>query len=523
MTPTTPVAISSPPTTTVMTSPTATTAPAVTTTLNTTGQPSVGSQPEAKKEEPEPVRANVRRTLHELLDQRAKQDTEINMTSTEIDTLSVEIEEELYNYFKDTGAKYKSKYRSLVFNIKDPKNLTLYKKILGKSISPGQLVRLTPEELASQELAQWREKEAKHQLEIIKKNELDLIHQAKTVVLKSRKGEEVIETKNHKANISELESALNRTAEDYEVQEKNSTCVKGEMKVDSELLKLEEKLKTREKEERRKNDSRKKSDRKADRKHDRGRSRSRKNSGRSRRSHSHRSHSKRSPSEKHSSRHHKKVVKEEEEEREEPNIKTEVKTEDVVDNPAEVKVEDCAVEEDSSSNSSDREPSSTVTINTPPYIDAEEEEQQPTPVWKGTLNMTEVTKLFTKAFEVSGSCEDLGEELSEHLECVGRIQPESVWDYVSRMKKAGTKNIIVVRFASESHQEKMNYLALYSYLNSRNRMAVIGNVSKTIKDFYVLPLASHSPIPQVLLPLDGPGFEDYRPHLLLGIIIRSRK
>jgi hypothetical protein len=29
-----------------------------------------------------------------------------------------------------------------------------------------------------------------------------------------------------------------------------------------------------------------------------------------------------------------------------------------------------------------------------------------------------------------------------------------------------------------------------------------------------MPLASHNPVPQVVLQLNGPGFEDYRPHLL---------
>lgn len=135
----------------------------------------------------------------------------------QVKELAVSIEEEMFSYFKDTGTKYKAKYRSLVFNIKDPKNLTLYKKILEKSINAEQLIRLSPEELASQELAQWREREAKHQLEIIKKNELDLIQQAKTVVLKSRKGEEVIETK--PVNIKEIESVLNRTSQDWELED----------------------------------------------------------------------------------------------------------------------------------------------------------------------------------------------------------------------------------------------------------------------------------------------------------------
>ena len=91
------------------------------------------------------------------------------------------------------------------------------------------------------------------------------------------------------------------------------------------------------------------------------------------------------------------------------------------------------------------------------------------------------------------------------------------------MKKSGTKEILVIRLTAANDEEKIPYIALYTYLNIRNRLGVVGNVSKMIKDFYIMPLASHNPVPQVLLPLDGPGFEDYRPHLLLGILVRARR
>lgn len=38
----------------------------------------------------------------------------------------------------------------------------LFRKILNGHIKPGELVKMTPEELASKELARWREFEAKH-------------------------------------------------------------------------------------------------------------------------------------------------------------------------------------------------------------------------------------------------------------------------------------------------------------------------------------------------------------------------
>ena len=43
----------------------------------------------------------------------------------------------------------------------------MFKKILAGDISTKQLVRMTPEQLASEELAEWREKTIKKELEMI--------------------------------------------------------------------------------------------------------------------------------------------------------------------------------------------------------------------------------------------------------------------------------------------------------------------------------------------------------------------
>lgn len=91
--------------------------------------------------------------------------------------MATQIEAELFGMIKDT-AKYKTKYRSLHFNIKEPQN-TLFKRLVEKSLSPYELVRLTPEELACTELAQWREREAKHEIDMIKKTELENLTQTK--------------------------------------------------------------------------------------------------------------------------------------------------------------------------------------------------------------------------------------------------------------------------------------------------------------------------------------------------------
>ncbi|XP_071520368.1 uncharacterized protein [Panulirus ornatus] len=147
---------------------------------------------------------------------------------------------------------------------------------------------------------------------------------------------------------------------------------------------------------------------------------------------------------------------------------------------------------------------------------------EPLNVWKGVIHMPDVAKFYASAFEVSGKAKFLPDDVPNSIEVVGRIAPDTVWNYIAQMKKSGSKEILVVRFQPANEEEKVSYIALYSYLSSKKRYAVIGNCEKSVKDFYVVPLASHQPIPQVLLPLDGPGFEEHRAHMLIGVIVRAK-
>lgn len=88
----------------------------------------------------EPIRDNVRKALQEQLAIRMAENTGPKFTDSEIKQFAYDTEFELHELFKDVGMKYKAKYRSLMFNIKDRKNLTLWEKICDKSISPRQLV-----------------------------------------------------------------------------------------------------------------------------------------------------------------------------------------------------------------------------------------------------------------------------------------------------------------------------------------------------------------------------------------------
>ena len=67
------------------------------------------------------------------------------------------------------------------------------------------------------------------------------------------------------------------------------------------------------------------------------------------------------------------------------------------------------------------------------------------------------------------------------------------------------QEVCVIRYEASSDDEKLSYVSLYSYFYSRKRCGVVSNCYTCVKDMYLVPLASHQPIPPELLPFDGPG------------------
>ncbi|XP_011141994.1 uncharacterized protein LOC105184732 isoform X3 [Harpegnathos saltator] len=551
-----------------------------------------------KRPETEPIRLNIRKSLTELLSSRIKETEDLKLTDEEIADLAFNIELEMYKYFKDTGAKYKAKYRSLVFNIKDTKNLTLFRKIADRSLTPDAVVRLSPDEMASQELAEWREKETKHQLEMIKKNELDLMAQAKSIVVKTHKGEQIIENDggidhvDPKTSVQDIVTALNSgdsissTVDDMDKdkdkddrsksrtdakkskngmderrkkdkergRERDSNRSKGKDRRERSRSRHRhsrdrDRSKTRDKSKEQKSGRGKESKREKDKERDkdkvreRNKDRDRKDSrerGRQNERDRHKMGNDGRMRNRSTSRESKDIDKREDERKMEK--KKEVSPPPTAEKPIEdrlwrhVEDETTNTIDGNDSDVSDREPSSTVTIKTPdineePERDKEQETETRTEVlkgtsqtvWRGFVNMVDVAKFFITAQEVSGNAKDLMDDLPDTVDVVGRISHDTVWDYISKMKRTGSKEILIIRLTAANDEEKIPYITLYSYLNSRSRLGVVGNVSKNIKDFYIMPFSSQSTIPPVLLPLIGPGFEEHRPHLLLGIIVRNRK
>ena len=98
-------------------------------------------------------------------------------TKEQVEKLANQIEEDLFSLHNEITLKYKNKYRSLLFNLRDSKNQVslvddgtvlivllfkgLFQKVVRGRLETKELVTLSSEQLASEELTQWRQQEIK--------------------------------------------------------------------------------------------------------------------------------------------------------------------------------------------------------------------------------------------------------------------------------------------------------------------------------------------------------------------------
>ncbi|XP_067288052.1 death-inducer obliterator 1 isoform X2 [Pseudorasbora parva] len=131
-------------------------------------KPTLPAAPAAPPQPPpnNQMRSNIRRSLTDILYKRVSDSDDLSMSESEVGKLAVSIEKEMFNLYLNTDNKYKNKYRSLMFNLKDPKNKGLFYRVVGGEISPFRLVRLSPDELLSKEMSDWRKSEVSESLEI---------------------------------------------------------------------------------------------------------------------------------------------------------------------------------------------------------------------------------------------------------------------------------------------------------------------------------------------------------------------
>uniref|UniRef100_A0A8D2LZ75 PHD finger protein 3 n=1 Tax=Varanus komodoensis TaxID=61221 RepID=A0A8D2LZ75_VARKO len=433
----------------------------------------------ASKPSADQIRQSVRQSLKEILEKRLA-DSTLKISEERAAKVATKIEKELFSFFRDTDSKYKNKYRSLIFNLKDPKNKILFKRVLKGEVAPDHLIRMSPEELASKELAAWRKRENRHTIEMIEKEQREVERRPITKI--THKGEIEIESE---TPVKEQEAAI-------EIQEPTSLKM---------LEKIEETEKDKEIDESANPDT----------------------------TSQHKNHlfdlnckicigRMAPPSDDLSGK----------------NVKVSV---GVARKPSDNEAESIAdalssttsilaselLEDDSELTNPALVSASSSRSETPGTVESETLFlARLNFIWKGLINMPSVAKFVIKAYPISGSFESLTEDLPDSIQVGGRISPQTVWEYVDKIKASGTKEICVVRFTPVTEEDQISYTLLFAYFSSRKRYGVAANNMKQIKDLYIIPLGASDKIPHQLVPFDGPGIEVHRPNLLLGLIIRQK-
>ncbi|XP_016954134.1 death-inducer obliterator 1 [Drosophila biarmipes] len=494
--------------------------------------PAQVATPSRSTGKPEPVRIGIRRSLREQLlarikeAQAAEQTTSQTatqwLTALEVDQFVKSVELEMFNSFgRDVGAKYKAKYRSLMFNIKDRKNRTLFEKICAKQVEPKQLVRMTPEQLASQELAKWREEENRHQLDMIKKSELDMLSCAQNYVVKTHKGEEVIATK---VDVALPEEDLNESST---VDAKQTSLSEPDTSREKSGSSKEKRYKSHKHHHRKRSRSRSNSrDRNVDKRHRRHHNEG--ESGGGEREHRSREKQTRERDEfvpsplpkKREENDQSPVPKKMLEKKAEPNaynlIDQILESEKTVEQAANLGKPKPSPKPLPTLPSSTKAPE--PTDNYSRYVQG----LTMTSLWSGTLKMIDLADFEMVMYPVQGNCHQLGSLMPSQMDVIGRITRVNVWEYIKKLKKSPTKEVVIVNIFPASPSETRKFDLFFEYLDSRQRLGVLGVDSDQIRDFYIFPLGSRDELPPALQTSETvPFYEDVqRPNTLLGIIVR---
>lgn len=126
----------------------------------------------------------VRLKCREMLTTAIKADGETPEGCSSAEELAEELEECIFAEFGNTDMRYKNRVRSRVANLKDAKNPALRANFINGALAASKLAKMTPDEMASDEMKLLREKFVK---EAINDAQLATVQGTKTDLLKCGK------------------------------------------------------------------------------------------------------------------------------------------------------------------------------------------------------------------------------------------------------------------------------------------------------------------------------------------------
>ncbi|KAG5519310.1 hypothetical protein PMAC_001935 [Pneumocystis sp. 'macacae'] len=147
--------------------------------------------------------------------------------------------------------------------------------------------------------------------------------------------------------------------------------------------------------------------------------------------------------------------------------------------------------------------------NTPPYSPSYNtiETNIIHPIWSGKLFMASITEFNAIAIHVAGPSisptRSWNEILQDRIVVDGRISVDKSTEYLCQQKLSSTKQLIVISFKPQNKEMQHGFEKLYHYFYSRKRYGVLKPTTSAVKDAYIIPLSQTDQLPEFIQLMDN--------------------
>ncbi|KAI8144286.1 transcription factor S-II, central domain-containing protein [Fennellomyces sp. T-0311] len=126
---------------------------------------------------------------------------------------------------------------------------------------------------------------------------------------------------------------------------------------------------------------------------------------------------------------------------------------------------------------------------------------KPPTIWRGRVNMPQVSEFEASARQIGGrtlSESEWADVLSPTMWIEGRIPVDRVTQYVTQTQYATSREIVLLEIEATGPASFQNARTLLEYFATRQRYGVVGHNKTKIKDFYLIPLYKTQQLPDCL-------------------------
>ncbi|KAG4305464.1 hypothetical protein PORY_001020 [Pneumocystis oryctolagi] len=168
--------------------------------------------------------------------------------------------------------------------------------------------------------------------------------------------------------------------------------------------------------------------------------------------------------------------------------------------------------------------------NTPPYSPSYDtiETNIIHPIWSGKLFMASVAEFNVVATQVAGPSLSIAQSWREILQdkiiVDGRISVDKSTEYLCQQRYSSTKQLIVISFKPQSKEMQHAFERLYHYFYSRKRYGVLKPTTSAVKDAYIIPLSPTDQLPEFIQLMDDVHISEEKrtEKYILGVFIVNK-